>query len=214
MLKKFLIGTFAALMLSVVPPINAMADEGTFCSVKIEDSNVILISDEAAKDTCSTLLLTLKVDTDVDADTEFYFETGKDVNFKVLECRYNSELKQLNVYISNAESLFNESNSLNIGTLKAKDKSGNKVDIKVSADEDALKYVITVDETNNSSDTDGNQPSNEKKSYNTIKKAPEKTTEPNTTTSATTTSKPTTTTTTKHKATEEQHTATTKKKNK
>ncbi|MDE6665607.1 MAG: hypothetical protein K2K14_05385, partial [Ruminococcus sp.] len=102
MLKKFLIGTFAALMLSVVPKINAAADEGIFCSVKIEDSNVILISDEAAKDACSTLLLTLKIDTDVDADTKFYFESGKDVNFKVLECRYNSELRQLNVYISNA----------------------------------------------------------------------------------------------------------------
>ncbi len=193
MLKKFLIGTFAALMLSVVPQINAAADEGIFCSVKIEDSNVILISDEAAKDACSTLLLTLKVDTYVDADTKFSFEPSEDVNFKVLECRYNSELRQLNVYISNAESLFNESNSLNIGTLKATDKSGNKVDIKVSADEDALKYVITVDETNNSSDTD------EKKSYNTIKKAPEKTTESTTTTtttSATTSSKPTTTKTT------------------
>ena len=186
MLKKFLIGTLAGLMLSVVPQINATAaDEGTFCSVKIEDSNVILISDEAAKDGSSTLLLTLKVDNYVDVDTEFYFEHSKDVSFKVLECRYNSELKQLNVYISETESLFNESNSLNIGTLKAKDKSGNDVDIKVSAEEDALKYVIPID---------GNE-------IHTIKTAPAKTNTTPTTT-ATTTSKPKTTTTTTSTTTE------------
>ncbi|MDE5853494.1 MAG: LPXTG cell wall anchor domain-containing protein [Ruminococcus sp.] len=179
MLKKFLIGTLAGLMLSVVPQINATADEGTFCSVKIEDSNVILISDEAAKDGSSTLLLTLKVDNYVDVDTEFYFEHSKDVSFKVLECRYNSESRQLNVYISETQSLFNESNSLNIGTLKAKDKSGNDVDIKVSAEEDALKYVIPVD---------GNE-------LHTIKTAPAKTNTTLTTTATTSKTKTTTTTT-------------------
>lgn len=190
MLKKFLISTFAALTLSVVPQMNAVADEGTFCSVKIDNSNVILISDEAEKDGCSTLRLTLNVDNEIDDDTVFYFELNESTEeFKVLDCRYNPDSKQLNIYISQAENLFKESNSLNIGTLKAKNAvSGKNVDIEVSADEDALQYVVSVD-TADSADTD------ESRLSNAIKTAPPKATDTTTTTSTATT-KPTTTTTT------------------
>lgn len=140
MKKSILIGAFSALIFCCVTrPANVNADEINN-SIKIDDSgNVTLTSDYTENDDITTLQLSLNVETNKDADISFKFNT-EDIA-KVSEYRYNAELNELNIYISGTEALLNGKDPLNIGVIEAKDKSGEKADIKVSVPEKSLKYV-------------------------------------------------------------------------
>ncbi len=118
MLKKILIGAFAALAFSVIHPISTMAAE-THDNVHIDDSGrVTLMSDHAANDGITTLQLSLKVETKSEADISFEFDSEN--NIKVTEYRYDSGSNQLNIYMSDSKPLFDGS-KLNIGAVSAKD---------------------------------------------------------------------------------------------
>lgn len=139
MIKQILTGAFTALMLFIARPTNSMAaDIGD--NVKIDDSGyVTLVSDHADKDDITTLRLSLNIEASPDADVSFRFSDDNEA--KISEYRYNTESNQLNIYISGTESLFNDTDTLDIGTVEVSDKSGNDAAFKVSTAEDSLEYV-------------------------------------------------------------------------
>ena len=138
MIKKFLTGVFTALMFSSAMSIITTAAE-TDNRVKIDSSGKItLVSDNEAYDEITALQLSLKVNADEDADVSFTFNDEDNIN--ISEYRYNSDTKQLNIYLSGTDPLF-EDNLLDIGTVSVKDKSGNDVSFEITAPEESLKYV-------------------------------------------------------------------------
>jgi|GEM_PF-5266645 dockerin type I repeat./ricin-type beta-trefoil lectin domain len=139
MLKRILIGAFTALTLAFLLPTNAMAAKESD-NIRTDDSgNITLISNHAAKDSVTTLQLSLEVKTDTDAKVSFEFSSEN--NAEIAEYRYHPESNCLNIYICSSEPLFDSSNKLNLGTVSAKDKSGNPVSVNVNAVDDSLKYV-------------------------------------------------------------------------
>ena len=184
-------------------PTTTTAEEVT-ASLKIDDSGKItLISDFAQKDGITTLQLSLNVETDTDA--EISFEFNPENKNKISD--YRADSNKLNIYMSDTESLFNGTDSLNVGVIKVKDKSGNDVAFRVSATEDSLKYVcintlINVDF--NIEDTTVTNPvttsittsaATSKPTTTTTITTSATTSEPITTTTSATTIEPTTTTT-------------------
>ena len=138
MIKKFLTGVFTALVFSSAMSIITTAAE-TDNRVKIDSSGKItLVSDNEAYDEITALQLSLKVNADEDADVSFTFNDEDNIN--ISEYRYNSDTKQLNIYLSGTDPLF-EDNLLDIGTVSVKDKSGNDVSFEITAPEESLKYV-------------------------------------------------------------------------
>lgn len=139
MLKRILTGVFAALTLTFLIPANAMASKESD-SIRTDDSGkVTIISNHAAKDSVTTLQLSLKVKTDTKAEISFGFSSENDA--EIAEYRYDPETDLLNIYICSSEPLFDNSNQLDLGIVSAKDKSGNTVSVNVDAVEDSLKYV-------------------------------------------------------------------------
>ncbi|MCM1473506.1 MAG: LPXTG cell wall anchor domain-containing protein [Muribaculaceae bacterium] len=200
MLKKFLIGTFAALAFSAVNPVNTMASEAD--KVNIDESGFItLTSDHAADDRINTLQLVFKVETEDGCDISFEFDPEN--NIKVSEYRYDAKSNQLYIYMSDSQPLFDDSNLLNIGAVSAKDTAGNNVSVTINEAEEALKYIYN--NTVTSVDADFNiEITTTSKPTTSTTTTTETTSKP--TTSATT-SKPTTTETTSKSTT----TATTSK---
>ena len=197
MIKQILIGAFSAFMLCVIKPTGAMAAEKND-SLKIDDSgNVILTSDHTEDDNINTIQLSLNVEPDSDADVSFRFNTENKV--KVSEYRYNADSNELNIYMSGTESLLNNKDSLNIGVIEAKNKSGKDADFKVSVAEKPLKYVYNNKVISDDVDVD----------IVTKPIVTTTTTTTTTTTSTTTTTKPTTTTTTSTTTTTKPTTTTT-----
>lgn len=138
-MKQFIKCALTALTLGVILPLNVAAAEATN-SIKIDNSgNVTLMSDQAEKDGITAIQLSLKVEADPDADVSFEFNSEN--NIKVSEYRYHAESSCLNIYLSNSEPLFRDSDLLDIGAVSAKDTAGNSVDVKVDAVENSLKYV-------------------------------------------------------------------------
>ncbi|MDE6020138.1 MAG: hypothetical protein K2H01_03950, partial [Ruminococcus sp.] len=143
MLRKVLIGTAAFLMLSVLNIANTMDAEAN-SNIKIDDfSTITLIPDNEESDSINTIKLSLDVETDIDADV--YFEFNPENSAKISEYRYNADLNCLNIYMADTNSLFKGTDSLNIGSVFAKDEDGNAVDVKVSARKDSLNYVYNTE---------------------------------------------------------------------
>lgn len=182
MIKQILIGAFSALALCIINHTSAMAAEIND-SVKIDAyGNVTLTSDHAENDQVNTLRLSLNVEAADDTDVSFSFNA--DSKAKITEYRYNAESNELNIYMSGTETLLNNTDTLKIGVIEAKDKSGNDAYFKVNASEEPLQYVYN------------NKLLTNKLEYDITAKTTTTTTTTSTTTTTTTTSTPTTTTTT------------------
>ncbi|MDE7136885.1 MAG: hypothetical protein K2O29_00280, partial [Ruminococcus sp.] len=137
MIKHFLTGIFTTLAISSIVSMSAMASEIND-TVKIDNSGkVTLISETIADNNVNTLCLTLEADTDKIQNVSFSFDTAN--NIKISEYRYNSERKQLNIYLSGTDPIF-EDNTLEIGTVSAKDESGK--DIVFSTQKASLQYIL------------------------------------------------------------------------
>ncbi|MDE5557600.1 MAG: LPXTG cell wall anchor domain-containing protein [Ruminococcus sp.] len=194
MLKKFLMGTFAALAFSAVYPVNTMASEA-YDKVNIDESGFItLTSDHAANDRINTLQLVFKVETEDGSDISFEFDPEN--NIKVSEYRYDSKSNQLYIYMSDSQPLFDDSDLLNIGAVSAKDTAGNNVSVTINEVEDALKYVYNNAVTSVDADFDIKITTTTKPATTTTTSKPTTTTITSKPTTTTTTSKPTTTATT------------------
>lgn len=197
MIKKILIGAASALMLCIFRPMSTMAAE-TNDSVKIDESGyVTLTSDHASKDEINTLRLSLEVSTDVDSDISFEFNPEN--NAKISEYRFNADSNQLNIYMSGTETLFLDSDTLDLGSIVATDESGNNVAFNVNATTDSLKYVYNNELITPDLDVDivtTTPVTTSTTTSTTTTTTTTTTTKPTTTTTTTTTTKPTTTTTT------------------
>ena len=210
MLKKILMGAFTAtaLSLGVILSLNSGVTEAA-SNIKIDEAgNVLLIADDEETDGITAVQLSLKVDSDVDADISFEFNSENDI--KISEYRYHAETNCLNIYISDSKPLFGGEESLDIGAVSATDIDGNTVDVQIEVVEDSLKYVYqntlmedefeveiatkpTTTTTTSTTKTTANPTTITTTSTTTTTAKPTTTTITSTTT---TTAKPTTTTTT------------------
>lgn len=184
MLKKFLIGTFVALSLSVVHSVNTLAVE-TYDKINIDESGFItLSSDHAEDDRINTIQINLKVETEDDAEVSFEFDPETDI--KVAGFRYDTETDLLNIYMSDSQPLFSDSEFLNIGAVSVKDTAGEDVPYTITEAEEPLKYIYNNAVTDIDVDMD----------IATTTTTATSDTTTTTTTTSTTTSQPNTTTTT------------------
>lgn len=104
MIKHFLTGIFTTLIISSIVSVGAIASEIND-TVKIDNSGkVTLVSENIADNNVNTLRLTLEADTDEIQDVSFSFVTENSI--KISEYRYNSETRQLNIYLSGTDSIF------------------------------------------------------------------------------------------------------------
>lgn len=139
MKKQILKLTFTALMLVMLLPVYLLAAEAAD-SVKTNNrGKVVLFSDHAEKDGITTLQFSLEVKTDKDADITMEFNNN--ITAKIMEYRYHDDTNRLNIYISGTEPIFDNSDSLNIGTINAKDNSGKDVEFNITVIKDSLKCV-------------------------------------------------------------------------
>lgn len=182
MFKKVLIGAFTALSLGVILTLGIGAAEAS-SNIKIDETgNVMLVSDHEETEGVTALQLSLKVDSDVDADVSFEFNSENDI--KISEFRYHDDTNCLNIYIADSKPLFDGVDMLDLGTVSAKDIDGNSVDVQIEVVKDSLKYV----HQNTLMDGDFEA--------EIATKPAAATTSATTTTTTTTTTRPTTTTTT------------------
>ena len=208
MTNKFLIGIFTAFIFGSALAISTTTAAEANNSVKIDNSGKItLTSDNAASDGITSLQLSLEVNTDKEAEVSFAFNSENSI--KISEYRYNEDTNRLNIYMAGTDPLF-ESDLLDIGTVYAKDESGNDVSFEVTATEESLKYVyqnklvesneLNVDIEAPETTTSTTVTTTETTTTTTSTEPTTTTTEPTTTTSTeptTTTTETTTTTTTK-----------------
>ncbi|MDE7121361.1 MAG: LPXTG cell wall anchor domain-containing protein [Oscillospiraceae bacterium] len=141
-MKRFVKYTAIALALGAALPLTiaaAQADDDNN-SIEIDASgNVIVTSDQETTSKVTALQLSLKVE--ADPDTEISFDFNPENSMKISEYRYHEDTKRLNIYMADANSVFDSLDSLNIGTVSAKDAEGNAVDVKVNVVKNSLKYV-------------------------------------------------------------------------
>ncbi|MDE6520108.1 MAG: hypothetical protein K2K91_06590 [Ruminococcus sp.] len=189
MLKKVLMGAFTTLSIGIMLSLNTVSAKA-LSNIKIDElNNVQLIANYEDISEVTAVQLSLKVDSDVDADISFEFNSENSI--KISEYRYNAKKNYLNIYMSDSKSLFNGDETLDIGTVSAIDAKGNAVDVKIDVVEDSLKYVYQSVLENDEFEVDiATKPAT------TTTQTTTTTTKPTTTTTkATTTTKPTTTTT-------------------
>ena len=220
MTNKFLIGIFTAFIFGSALAISTTTAAEANNSVKIDNSGKItLTSDNAASDGITSLQLSLEVNTDKEAEVSFAFNSENSI--KISEYRYNEDTNRLNIYMAGTDPLF-ESDLLDIGTVYAKDESGNDVSFEVTATEESLKYVyqnklvesneLNVDIEAPETTTSTTVTTTETTTTTTSTEPTTTTTEPTTTTSTeptTTTTEPTTTTSTEPTTTTTETTTTT-----
>lgn len=192
MLKKVLMGVFTTLSIGIMLSLNTSSAKA-LSNIKIDESNnVQLIANYEDISEVTAVQLSLKVDSDVDADISFEFNSENSI--KISEYRYNAKTNCLNIYMSDSKSLFNGDETLDIGTVSAIDAKGNAVDVRVDVVEDSLKYVYQSVLENDEFEVDiATKPA----ITTTTTQTTTTTTKPTTTTTkaTTTTTKPTTTTT-------------------
>lgn len=220
MLKKVLMGAFTTLSIGIMLSLNTV-NAKALSNIKIDESNnVQLIANYEDISEVTAVQLSLKVDSDVDADISFEFNSENSI--KISEYRYNAKKNCLNIYISDSKSIFNGDETLDIGTVSAIDAKGNAVDVKIDVVEDSLKYVYQNVLENDEFEVDiatklatttttTQTTTTTAKPTTTTTKATTTTTKPTTTTTkaTTTTTKPTTTITTTTNLTTTESTTTT-----
>lgn len=153
-MKKHLIKfMLTALMFGLMTSFSAMAaDSEANSNITISEGNISLMSENAEQDGITGIQLSLKVETDVDAEISFNFnpdflkeDSDTEDGVKVAEVRYHEDeetgSKIINIYIANSEPVFKGSNSLNLGAVSAIDTAGNNVEVKITVVKDSLKFV-------------------------------------------------------------------------
>ena len=132
MLKNFLIGTFAVLMISTATSINSIAGEIdnttdevinvteetlTYdVTVDVTSGNVILISEDAERYGINTVKLNLEVNAE-----DVYCEFEPENSVKITASRYDNESHMLNIYMSGTDPLF-DSDSHRVTSLMQADR--------------------------------------------------------------------------------------------
>ncbi|MDE6679510.1 MAG: hypothetical protein K2K02_10780 [Ruminococcus sp.] len=204
MLKNFLIGTFAVLMISTATSINSIAGEIdnttdevinvteetlTYdVTVDVTSGNVILISEDAERYGINTVKLNLEVNAE-----DVYCEFEPENSVKITASRYDNESHMLNIYMSGTDPLFDSDGKLSIGSIK--NGSGELVtDIKVKSvdyvfDNDIVSFEVENPELPEETTT------KEEITTTTTATKPATTTTTTKTAMTTTTAKPATTTT-------------------
>ncbi|MDE6730971.1 MAG: hypothetical protein K2J71_09390, partial [Oscillospiraceae bacterium] len=140
-MKRFVKYTAIALALGAALPLTiaaAQADDNNSIAID-EAGNVIVTADQETTSKVTAIQLSLKVE--ADPGTEIAFDFNPENSMKISEYRYHEDTKRLRIYMADANQVFDSLDSLNIGTVSAKDAEGNAVDVKVSAVKDSLKYV-------------------------------------------------------------------------
>lgn len=139
MLKKVIMSAFTALSLGAILSLNTGTAEAA-SNIKINEAgNVLLIADQEKADGITSVQLSLKVDSAVDADVSFEFNSENDL--KISEYRYHDDTNCLNIYIADSKPLFDGEGPLDIGAVYAMDIDGNAVDVQIEVVENSLKYV-------------------------------------------------------------------------
>ncbi len=158
-MKKFRLGMIMAVFAFIAMlPLRVSAEEieetkekevGVTCTPTNDNKeySMELYIPNAAKEEIATLSLKLEVDVDPTVSGNDFndpvVEFSKDVTSKakVYEYRYQSSL---NIYIAGIEALFNEDDTLNIGTVSLQTVSGESValsGVRLTDDEDAIMVV-------------------------------------------------------------------------
>ncbi|MDE5768862.1 MAG: hypothetical protein K2H82_05695, partial [Oscillospiraceae bacterium] len=139
-MKRFVKYTAIALALGAALPLTIAVAQADNNSIEIDESgNVIVTSDQETTSKVTALQLSLKVE--ADPDTEISFDFNPENSMKISEYRYREDTKRLSIYMADANPVFDSLDSLNIGTVSAKDADGNAVDVKVNVVKNSLKYV-------------------------------------------------------------------------
>ena len=156
-MKKFRLGMIMAVFAFIAMlPLRVSAEEtkekevGVTCTPTNEsrtEYSMELYIPNAAKEEIAALSLKLEVDVDSNVtangfnDPVVTFSQEVTGRAKVYESRYQSSL---NIYIAGIESLFNEDDTLNIGTVSLQTVSGEDValsGVRLTDDEDAIMVV-------------------------------------------------------------------------
>ena len=140
-MKKHLINfMFTALTFGMLMSLNTMAAENKpENDITINESGGVSLTSENAKtEGINAFQLSLKVETDEDAEVAFNFNQDNDI--KVMEYRYHPDTKTLNLYVADEKTVFN-SDLLDIGEVNATTGNGEDVDFKVSVEKNSLKLV-------------------------------------------------------------------------
>ncbi|MDE5753359.1 MAG: LPXTG cell wall anchor domain-containing protein [Oscillospiraceae bacterium] len=139
MMKRFVKPAVIAFVLGAMLPLSiavAKADD----SIEIDElGHVIVKYDHEEKSKITALQLSLKIEADPDAEISFDFNPEN--GMKISEYLYHEDTKCLNIYMADATSGFESLDSLDIGTVSAKDADGNAVDVKVDVVKNSLKYI-------------------------------------------------------------------------
>ncbi|MDE6035061.1 MAG: hypothetical protein K2G36_04045, partial [Ruminococcus sp.] len=139
MLNKSIIGAIVALSLGIVQPVNTSAVE-TYDKITVDETgDIILSSDHAETDGISTIQINLQVEPEADAEISVVF--APEIDIKVSEYRYDTATNLLNIYMSDSQPLFSDSQFLNVGTVSVTDTDGNAVPYTITQTEDSLKYI-------------------------------------------------------------------------
>lgn len=145
MKKLFLNCLFTVLTFGALVSLNTMATETAETDapnniiIDEESNNIALSSEDASQDGITAIKMSLQVNADEAADISFKFNRKNST--KVADFRYHEDTGILNIYMADNEPIFT-SDTLNIGTVSAKNAAGKSVDVTISAPpENALSFV-------------------------------------------------------------------------
>lgn len=126
-------------LLALLLPLQVFA-EGSGDGFRLDQSGTVTLdSSHAAKEGISSCCFTLTVEPESGQQVEFVFAGDL---AEIMEYRYNSDEKKLNVYVAGTDALFPEgTESLAIGKVVVTDGSGKNGKATVSVDEGSLQYV-------------------------------------------------------------------------
>lgn len=100
---------------------------------------ITLICGQSENNTINTLQFSLEIKSDGISEVSFEFDDT--LGAKIMEYRYHSDEKRLNIYISGTQPLFENTDALRIGRILAADSEGNEINVKADAIENSLKFV-------------------------------------------------------------------------
>lgn len=158
-MKKQLIKLiFTALTFGTLVSLNTMATETETSSgtvqtetenedETIKDNNIIInesgkisvVSDKSGLNGVNAIQFSLKVTPEEAAKISFDFNQNNDI--KVYDFRYHEGTNIMNIYLADSKPIFSNSDSLEIGSVTAKNADGNNAVVKVEAVENSFKLV-------------------------------------------------------------------------
>lgn len=131
--------TFGALVsLNTTAAETAETDAPNSIIIDEESNNIALSSENAAQDGINAIKMSLQVSSDDAAEISFKFDRNNSV--KVADFRYHEDTGTLNIYMADSEPIFT-SDTLNLGTVSAKNAEGQNVDVDITVPENALSFA-------------------------------------------------------------------------